>query len=138
MKWQKYITTNIQFHKSCRKYKSENGRTRTSGYIRGGIRCHEGVSIPVDRSHPPWTLFPDQVLLYIRRLSCKFELCCLSSYSIEDFKRLLSIETHIKWIQYRGRSRPPRILINLILHCIRKLSCNFKLFWIIGSWEQDF
>jgi hypothetical protein len=40
------ITNSIQYHKSYGKYKSENGRTRTSEYIRGGIRCHGGVSIP--------------------------------------------------------------------------------------------
>jgi hypothetical protein len=40
------ITISNQSHKSKRKYKSENGRTRTSKYIRGGIRCHGGVSIP--------------------------------------------------------------------------------------------
>jgi hypothetical protein len=40
------ITNSIQSHKSNRKYKSENGRTRTSEYIRGGIRGHGGVSIP--------------------------------------------------------------------------------------------
>jgi hypothetical protein len=40
------ITISYQSHKSKRKYKSENGRTRTSKYIRGGIRCHGGVSIP--------------------------------------------------------------------------------------------
>jgi hypothetical protein len=31
------ITISNQSHKSYRKYKSENGRTRTSEYIRGGI-----------------------------------------------------------------------------------------------------
>jgi hypothetical protein len=41
----KKITNSIQYHKSYGKYKSENGRTRTSEYIRGGIRCHGGVSI---------------------------------------------------------------------------------------------
>jgi hypothetical protein len=40
------ITNSIQSHKSNRKYKSENGRTRTSEYIRGGIRFHGGVIIP--------------------------------------------------------------------------------------------
>jgi hypothetical protein len=35
----------IQWHKSYRKYKSENGRTQTYEYIRGGIRYHGGVSI---------------------------------------------------------------------------------------------
>jgi hypothetical protein len=40
------ITNSIQSHKSYRKYKSEIGRTRTSEYIRGGIRYHGGVSIP--------------------------------------------------------------------------------------------
>jgi hypothetical protein len=40
------ITNSYQSHKSYRKYKSENGRTRTSEYIRGGIRFHGGVSIP--------------------------------------------------------------------------------------------
>jgi hypothetical protein len=40
------ITSSIQSHMSNRKYKSENGRTRTSEYIRGGIRYHGGVSIP--------------------------------------------------------------------------------------------
>ena len=40
------ITNSNLSHKSYRKYKSENGRTRTSEYIRGGIRCHGGVSIP--------------------------------------------------------------------------------------------
>jgi hypothetical protein len=39
------ITNSNQSHKSQRKYKSEYGRTRTSEYIRGGIRCHGGVSI---------------------------------------------------------------------------------------------
>jgi hypothetical protein len=42
------ITNGNQSDKSYRKYKSEleNGRTRTSEYIRGGIKCHGGVSIP--------------------------------------------------------------------------------------------
>jgi hypothetical protein len=40
------ITISNQSCKSKRKYKSENGRTWTSEYIRGGIRCHGGVSIP--------------------------------------------------------------------------------------------
>jgi hypothetical protein len=40
------ITISNQSRKSKTKYKSENGRTRTSKYIRGGIRCHGGVSIP--------------------------------------------------------------------------------------------
>jgi hypothetical protein len=40
------ITTSNQSHKSYRKCKSENGRTRTSEFIRGGIRCHGGASIP--------------------------------------------------------------------------------------------
>jgi hypothetical protein len=40
------ITISNQSRKSKRIYKSENGRTRTSEYIRGGIRCHGGVSIP--------------------------------------------------------------------------------------------
>jgi hypothetical protein len=40
------ITISNQSRKSKRKYKSENERTRTSEYIRGGIRCHGGVSIP--------------------------------------------------------------------------------------------
>jgi hypothetical protein len=31
------ITNSIQYHKSNRKYKSENGRTRTTEYIRGGM-----------------------------------------------------------------------------------------------------
>jgi hypothetical protein len=39
------ITNSIQHHKSYRKYKSDNGRTWTSEYTRGGIRCHGGVSI---------------------------------------------------------------------------------------------
>jgi hypothetical protein len=39
------ITNSIQSHKSYRKNKSENGCTRASEYIRGGIRCHGGVSI---------------------------------------------------------------------------------------------
>jgi hypothetical protein len=40
------ITNSIQCHKSDRKNKSENWCTRTSEYIRGGIRCLGGVSIP--------------------------------------------------------------------------------------------
>jgi hypothetical protein len=36
----KKIMNSNQSHKSYRKYKSENGRTRTYEYIRGGIRCH--------------------------------------------------------------------------------------------------
>jgi hypothetical protein len=40
------ITNSNQSHKSYGKYKSENGRTWTSEYIRGGIRCQGGVSIP--------------------------------------------------------------------------------------------
>jgi hypothetical protein len=42
----KKITNSNQFHKSYRKYKSDNGRTRTSEYIRRGIMCHGGVSMP--------------------------------------------------------------------------------------------
>jgi hypothetical protein len=52
------IMISSQSHKSCRNYKSENGRTRISEYIRSGIRFHGGVSIPADRSHPLWALFP--------------------------------------------------------------------------------
>jgi hypothetical protein len=40
------ITNSNQYHKSYRKNKSKNGHTRTSEYIRGGIRCHGGASIP--------------------------------------------------------------------------------------------
>jgi hypothetical protein len=40
------ITISNQSHKSYRKYKSENGLKQASEYIRGGIRCHGGVSIP--------------------------------------------------------------------------------------------
>jgi hypothetical protein len=40
------VMNRIQSHKSYRKYKSENGRRRTSEYTRGGIRCHGGVSTP--------------------------------------------------------------------------------------------
>jgi hypothetical protein len=40
------MTISNHSHKSYRKYKSQNGCTRTSEYIRGGIRCHGGVSIP--------------------------------------------------------------------------------------------
>jgi hypothetical protein len=51
------IMISNQSHKSYKKYKSENGRTRTSEYI-SGIRCRGGVSIPCW----PWTsamaLFP--------------------------------------------------------------------------------
>jgi hypothetical protein len=46
--WDNEMTkiTNSNQSKSYRKYKSENRPTRTSVYIRGGIRCHGGVSIP--------------------------------------------------------------------------------------------
>jgi hypothetical protein len=40
------ITNSNQFHKSYRKYKSENGRILTSEYTRDGIRYHGGVRIP--------------------------------------------------------------------------------------------
>jgi hypothetical protein len=40
------ITNSNQSHKSYKKNKSDNGRTQTSEFIRGGIRCHGGVSIP--------------------------------------------------------------------------------------------
>jgi hypothetical protein len=40
------ITNSNQSHKCYRKYKSQNGRKQTSEYIRSGIRCHVGVSIP--------------------------------------------------------------------------------------------
>jgi hypothetical protein len=40
------ITNSNQSHKSYKKYKLEDGRTRTSEYIRGGIRCHGGETIP--------------------------------------------------------------------------------------------
>jgi hypothetical protein len=39
------ITNSNQSHKSYRKCNSENGRTLTSEYIGGGIRCHGGVSV---------------------------------------------------------------------------------------------
>jgi hypothetical protein len=48
------IRSSNQSHTSYRKYKSENGRIRTSEYIRRGIRCHGGVSIhfwPVTPAH---------------------------------------------------------------------------------------
>jgi hypothetical protein len=53
------ITNSIQYHKSNRKFKSENGRTRTSEYIRGGIRCHGGVSIPCRSITPAVSPFSD-------------------------------------------------------------------------------
>jgi hypothetical protein len=40
------ITISKQSLKSYRKYKSENGCTRISEYIRGGIMYHRGVNIP--------------------------------------------------------------------------------------------
>jgi hypothetical protein len=39
------ITNSNKSHKSYRKYKSENGRIRTSEYMKGGIRCLGGVSL---------------------------------------------------------------------------------------------
>ena len=42
----KKMTNSNLSHYSYRKYKSENGRTWTSEYIRDGIRYHGGVSIP--------------------------------------------------------------------------------------------
>jgi hypothetical protein len=45
--WNDKITISNQSHKSYRKYKSDNGCTRTSEYISGGIRCH-GVSISME------------------------------------------------------------------------------------------
>jgi hypothetical protein len=44
-------------HETCRKCKSRMRQTCTSGYTRGEVRW----ASPVDRSHPPWALFPDQV-----------------------------------------------------------------------------
>jgi hypothetical protein len=46
------IANSIQSHTSYRIYKSENGRTGTSEYIRGGIWCHGGVS------NPCWSITP--------------------------------------------------------------------------------
>jgi hypothetical protein len=40
------IMISNQSHKCYRKYDSENWRLRTYEYIRGGMRCHGGVSIP--------------------------------------------------------------------------------------------
>jgi hypothetical protein len=65
------ITISNQSHKSYRKYKSENGRTRTSEYIRGGIRCHGGVNIPVScikilLLHRTWSYFR-----FCRGLCCR-------------------------------------------------------------------
>jgi hypothetical protein len=51
------ITKSIQSHKSHMKYKSENGRKRTSEYIRGGIRYHGGVSIPCRSITPTMSPF---------------------------------------------------------------------------------
>jgi hypothetical protein len=45
------ITNSIQSHKSFRKNKSENGRTRTSEYINGEIGCHGGNKHPLSIVH---------------------------------------------------------------------------------------
>jgi hypothetical protein len=58
------ITNSIQSHNSYRKNKSETGRTRTSEYIRGGIRCHGGVSIPCRSITPALSLFSRLSKLY--------------------------------------------------------------------------
>jgi hypothetical protein len=52
------ITNSIQSHKSKMKYKSENGRTRTSAYIRDEIKSHGGVSIPCRSITPAVSPFP--------------------------------------------------------------------------------
>jgi hypothetical protein len=65
------ITNSNQSHESYRKYKSENGRTWTSEFIRSGIRCHGGVSIPC------WLFLyheSDIVLEYLNNLSFDYRV----------------------------------------------------------------
>jgi hypothetical protein len=61
------------------------------------------------------------------------DLVVIQKKIFKDF----SIETHIV-SKLWSLPTPGEFLINLILNSVGKLSCKFKLFWIIGSWEQYF
>jgi hypothetical protein len=70
------ITNSNQSHKSYRKYKSENGRTRAFEYIRGGIRSHGGVSFPCQLLAPAVrpisnVKFSSQNSVHIRNNACQ-------------------------------------------------------------------
>jgi hypothetical protein len=56
VKWNYINNKQYQFHKPNRRYKSKNGRTWTSEYIRCWIRCPRGASIL--RRPPTSTLSP--------------------------------------------------------------------------------
>jgi hypothetical protein len=79
------------------------------------------------------------ILHYIRKLLCKLELLLLLQRLLK--RRFLKTFPTCKIVS--NIVTPPDPLgtmsfIDLILHYVRKLSCKFELFWIIGSWEQDF
>ena len=69
----KIITNSNQSQKSYWKYKSENGRTWTSEYIRCGIRCHGEVSIPCRPIYPSVFKKPE-VVNELHRLHDNFVL----------------------------------------------------------------
>jgi hypothetical protein len=80
------ITISNQSRKSKRKYKSENGRTLTSEYIRGGIRCHGGVSIPCRPVTP--TVSP--ISTFDRRYHPQSRSVCQERpYTSEPYDRIL-------------------------------------------------
>jgi hypothetical protein len=94
---------------------------------------HFVIISPLKRTWPfIWTI---QNSFYPRIICTKFDWNWPAG-SGEDF--FLYINTSEYGFPYCGPSRPPGTMIwrNLNLHYIRKLSCKYDLFWLIGSWKD--
>jgi hypothetical protein len=76
------------------------------------------------------------ILHYIRKLLCKLAKGTTLALTVLLKRRFLKTFFTCKIVS--NIVAPPdlsgtMILIDLILHYVRKLSCKFELFWIIGS-----
>jgi hypothetical protein len=140
------ITNSIQSHKSIRKNKSENGRKQTSEYIRGGIRCHGGVSIPC------WSITPN-VNIVSDWLNV---LCMLSSKGMVGFWWNVLVIVLTLWFSLSICSNPLSVCpsirpsIRLSVHfavckmidwMLMKVACNTRDRVLCGAlprhWSSD-
>jgi hypothetical protein len=112
------ITISNQSHKSYRKYKSENGCTRTSAYIRGGIRCHGGVSIPC------WPVTPavSPISTFDKRWICIHDHGTGLTVGVACQQGMLTPARHLI---------PPPVYPGVRVSPFISLTCNYNLFFFL-------
>jgi hypothetical protein len=132
------ITNSNQSQKSYRKYISENGRTRTSEYIRGGIRCHGGVSLQC------WQVTPAvnrNVLLqifnvvgYVFIQIVRPYMARWISWQITQHPWQMIIKQGWRWVSPVGRGR----LLEFVFPTGRTSSMAFRYlcYFNLGTWPN--